>query len=115
MEYARKPCPECPWRRDVEPGRFTAERFRALAHTAYDMSMHIFACHKSPEGREFACAGFLLRSSAHNMSVRLARQNFEDVISPWPLYTSYRELAVANGVDPRDPVLRPCRNDGQRQ
>ncbi len=55
--YQTKPCTECPWRRDVAPGQFPAERFRDLAETAHDMSQVQFACHKSPEGGEFGCAG----------------------------------------------------------
>jgi hypothetical protein len=27
------------------------------------------------------------------------------------LYDNYRSMAVANGVDPDDPILAPCRDD----
>jgi hypothetical protein len=113
MNYAKTPCPECPWRRDVPVGQFPPERYVALAHTAYDLSLKVFACHMSKEGGEFACAGFLLQSSAHNLSVRMADHGFE-VSSPYPLYETYREMAIANGVSRRDPALRDCRDDGQR-
>ena len=46
MLYAKNPCAECPWRRDVPPGKFPPERFIALAHTAYDLAGHVFACHQ---------------------------------------------------------------------
>lgn len=114
LPYARKPCDECPWRRDVATGRFTPERFIALAPCAHDMARTIFACHKSPEGREFACAGFLLQASIHNLTVRLARQAF-DVQSPFPLFKSYRDMAHANGVPKGHPGLRHCREDAQRK
>jgi Family of unknown function (DUF6283) len=68
----------------------------------------------SKENHEFACAGFIVKSSAHNLSVRLARQDFSHVHSPYPLFNTYREMAIANGVDPNDPHLRNCRDDGQR-
>lgn len=114
MKYIKTPCNECPWRTDVEPGRFTAERYRVLAACAEDLAHTVFACHKSPEGGEFACAGFLLQASIHNMSCRMARHPF-DVSSPFPMFETYREMAIANGVSPRDPALRNCRDDGQRR
>lgn len=115
MNYVIRPCAECPWRTDVAPGQFTAARFRALARCAEDMAMTIFACHKSPQGGEFICAGFLLQQSAHNLSIRLARrtQPFDDVVSPYPLHPHYRAMAIANGVRADDPCLRHCRDDGQ--
>ena len=113
--HAKRPCSECPWRRDVEPGQFPAERFVALARTAYDMARHTFACHKSPEGREFACAGFLARGAEHNLSVRLALMGRDlardhDYSGGLDLVDGYREMAERNGVDPEDPALGPCRS-----
>jgi hypothetical protein len=115
IAYAKKPCDECPWRRDVPTGKFKPQRFRDLAETAYDMAGKIFACHKSPEGREFVCAGYLLQASAHNLTLRMARQSF-DVGNPdkVPLFMTYRRMAIANGVKPNDPALRNCRDDGWR-
>lgn len=118
MKHAKIPCAECPWRRDVPPGKFPPERFRALADCAYDMGRQVFACHMSKEGEEFACAGFLLQSAAHNLSVRLAlaRGDFrQDVNSPYVLYATYREMAAANGVKRNDPALKQCRDDGQQR
>jgi hypothetical protein len=113
IKYAVMPCKNCPWRTDVPPGEFPPERYIALAHTAYDMARQVFACHKSPEGEEHACAGFLLQSSAHNLTLRLAGHAF-DVKSHHPLYPNYRALAVANGVPADHPALSRCRDDGQR-
>lgn len=113
MKHAKIPCAECPWRRDVPTGKFTPERFRLLAHTAYDVARKVFGCHMSKEDDEFACAGFLLQSSAHNLSVRMAltESNFiADVRSPYPLYATYREMAIANGVRCDDPALCSCRD-----
>ncbi len=112
--HAKKPCTECPWRTDVAPGRFPPERFATLAASAYDMSHVIFACHKSPDGREFACAGFLMRGAGHNLACRMAgankrldRREISD--GGHPLFDNYREMAEANGVLPSDPALRDCR------
>lgn len=115
IPYAKIPCAECPWRRDVPPGKFPPERYVALAHTAYDMAVTVFACHMSHDDHAFACAGFLLRAGGHNLIVRLSQQAFADLRSPYPLYGDYRALAVANGVDPDHPSLRPCRLDGARR
>lgn len=115
MNHAVKPCAECPWRRDVPVGKFPPERFEVLASTAYDLSGTVFACHMSKEGGEFACAGFILQSSAHNMACRLARMPFDDVRSEYPLFETYREMAIANGVDADSPLLNACRDDGQRR
>jgi hypothetical protein len=111
MDHAKIPCVSCPWRRDIPIGKFEPDRFRRLASCAYDMARLVFACHMSKEGAEFACAGFLLQSAGHNLSVRLARQDFSMVRSPWPLYGTYREMAVANGVGRDDPSLGNCRDD----
>lgn len=111
--HMKKPCPTCPWRKDAT-GEFPAEAFRHSAPTAYDMSQHVFACHASGVEKGKTCAGFLLRGATHNLAVRLGYGNGRYGESPvtdggHELYDSYREMAVANGVDPNDPVLKECR------
>lgn len=110
--YCRKPCADCPWRVDAT-GAFPAEAFRLSAPTAYDMAENVFACHQSGTERPRTCAGFLLRGSAHNLSVRLSRMHgrIHDDVSDGghALHDGYREMAIANGVDPNDPALAPCR------
>lgn len=110
--YRREPCQECPWRIDSPVGAFPAEAYRISANTAYDMSGHTFACHMSGTAKPAICAGFLLRGADHNLAVRLAYMRGDiagDVQSSVPLYDSYRAMAEANGVDPADPALVPCR------
>lgn len=110
--FQRKPCGNCPWRRDAPPGEFDAARFRDLASTAYDMAHNVFTCHKSTVDKPLACAGFLLRGADNNLTVRAnyrhAQQQVDD--AGLALYENYREMAIANGVDPDDPVLVPCRD-----
>lgn len=109
----RRPCAECPWRRDVEPGQFGPDRFRALAGTAEDRSTTLFACHKSAEGGEIVCAGFLARGAEHNLSVRFAYARGEleplDRGEGFDLVEDYREMAVRNGVPADAPELENCR------
>lgn len=106
-----KPCRQCPWRKDAV-GVFPAEAFRHSAPTSYDMADRTFGCHSSDHQNPKTCAGFLLSTGAgHNMRVRINRIKFgkEQVSdSGLDLFKSYRDMAVANGVDPDDPVLEPC-------
>lgn len=111
--YRRSPCSDCPWRLDAV-GEFPAEAFKHSAPTAYDMSQQTFACHQSGKKRPAVCAGFLLRGGDHNLAVRLGylRGRFGDDVAAGgiELHANYRAMAVANGVDPKDPVLAPCRD-----
>lgn len=110
--HRRKPCADCPWRKDAV-GEFPAEAFRHSANTAYDMAQHTFACHQSGAEKPATCAGFLLRGADDNLSVRLRRMQGEllDVDDDGvELFDGYRDMAVANGVDPDDPVLAPIPN-----
>lgn len=111
--YRREPCAECPWRKDAPTGAFPAEAFRISADTAYDQAQRSFACHMSGSDRSAVCAGFLLRGAEHNIAVRIryACGDIEpgSVNSAVELYGSYRQMAEANGVDPDDPKLAPCR------
>lgn len=116
MIAQRRPCAECPWRTDVAPGQFGADRFQDLAGTAEDLSARIFACHKSVQGADVVCAGFLERGAMHNMAIRMAyaRGVIErlDRSGGLPLHADYRAMAIANGVAPDDPALRHCRGRG---
>lgn len=110
--YRKKPCSDCPWRKDAV-GIFPAEAFRHSANTAYDMSQRKFACHQSGTKRPATCAGFLLRGADHNLAVRLLRMQGEildDVDDHGhALHDNYAKMAIANGVDPDDDILGPCR------
>lgn len=114
-DHQETPCKRCPWRRDAPVGAFPPDVFRSSARTAYDQATHRFGCHASQNGKPLTCAGFLLRGAAHNIAVRmdLSRHgiDYSGVHSPVELYDSYREMAIANGVDPDDPALARCRDD----
>jgi len=96
-------CDECPWRKDVPPGRFPKERFIALRVSVKQGFFPLFACHKSPEEAPCACAGYLMVEGENNFFVRLAviegRFDPKKLEVTAPLYESYREMALANGVD----------------
>lgn len=99
-------CDECPWRTDVPVGRFPRKRFEQLRHTAEQgLGNPIFACHKTAEGQEQACVGFLLVEGQNNIWVRIfaARGAFDPkaLKATGPLYESYDQMARANGVRKR--------------
>ncbi|WP_327358383.1 DUF6283 family protein [Streptomyces sp. NBC_01304] len=115
--YRRTPCsarpgmPACPWRLDAVPGEYPAEAYRLSAPTTYDLARRTFGCHQAPHERAQTCAGFLLRGASDNLGVRMWREDLSSVHSDVPLYDNYRDMAIANGVDPDDPALTPCRGD----
>lgn len=110
IPHRRRPCAECPWRRDTDPGQFTAERYEALRNTTggpgneAPLGSPLFACHKSPVGHEEACAGWLAAVGVDSIEVRLAvamKRLPAAAITPgdgWPaLFASYEEMAEAQG------------------
>lgn len=111
----KRPCPNCPWRRDAPVGHFPPEAFQRLAASAYDMDRMIFQCHDTTPENPVVCAGFLERGATHNLTVRLAYMNNEiepmDRSGGVELFEDYREMAIANGVNPDDPLLEPCRRN----
>lgn len=115
--YRRTPCDECPWRKDARVGAFPAKAYKHSAPTAYDMGQTTFACHMAGKENPATCAGFLLQNSMHNFQVRMqcmkGSLKLDNVRTDVELYGNYRAMAIANGVDPDDPVLAPCRDDGQ--
>jgi len=114
LNARKKPCADCPWRRDAPLGHFPPEAFQRLANSAHDMSRQIFQCHDTTNDVPLVCAGFLERGAEHNLTVRLARSRDElmpmDRSGGEDLYADYREMAIANGLDPEDPVLAACRS-----
>lgn len=109
--YRKTPCGGCPWRVD-QTGTFPAEAFVQSARTAYDMATHQFSCHESGAKKPATCAGFLLKGADHNLGVRMRRLRGEmlDVEDAGlALHDSYRDMAVANGVEPTHPALARCR------
>jgi hypothetical protein len=103
------PCPECPFRKG-NAGKFPAEAFRLSAHCADEGSMHRFSCHTAGIDDIKICAGFALRCH-HNFGLRMdfITGRIPELVDPGDLFKSYRDMAVANGVDPDDPSLYRCR------
>ena len=94
-------------------GTFPPDAYIRSANTAYDMSNHTFACHMSGSDKPATCAGLSLRGAHHNLSYRLmcikGTVNPDEISNPVELYDSYRDMAIANDVDPHHPGLKECR------
>lgn len=106
----KRPCAECPWRRDTPPGQFTQARFRALAVTSGTPGAEagpfapMFGCHKAVAGRGAACAGWLAAVGQDHLGVRIAVSHGlipATALAPkpsWPpLFESYAAMAAAQG------------------
>lgn len=107
----RTPCVECPWKKDTAPGQFPAERYAALRATTigpdgYEAGIDatLFACHRSPEGDELACAGWLAAVGYNSLHVRLLVSYGKipaEALNPgddWPeLFLDYDEMAARQG------------------
>ncbi|GAA1978314.1 DUF6283 family protein [Kitasatospora viridis] len=112
--HRRYPCNECPWKRETEPGQFTAERYELLRNTSEQIevtsmedivSQPMFACHKSPEGDEEACAGWLAVEGHQHIGIRLAVATGRipaQALRPgegWPeLFDTFEEMAERQGA-----------------
>lgn len=112
-QYRRRPCGGCPWKVE-NSGSFPAGAFAHSAGTAADMSGRVFGCHESGVEYPVTCAGFLLRGADHNMAIRLRLASGAIDMSQvtdggHELHAGYVTMAVANGLDHRDPVLARCR------
>ncbi|MFI6803287.1 DUF6283 family protein [Streptosporangium canum] len=83
----------------------------AATPAAYDLAVATFGCHSCDQENPLLCAGFLLVAAADNLTIRMSGRDYSDVHSDVELFDSYRQMAIANGVDPDDPVLAPCRGD----
>lgn len=115
-------CSECPWLKSSPRGQFSPERYAALRNTCRSGGLWpFFACHKTPEGKERACAGFLLVQGADSNRVRLCMGpdwNLGMVTASGPLYGSFRKMALANGyrvpADDDDQVFLRALREGSR-
>lgn len=112
--HMTRPCPRCPWRKDVSPGEFPLERFLSLWSTSHQVEyvtiediaeQPMFACHLTREGQEKACAGWLAVAGHANLRVRMdiARGSLPmHVLQPlpdWPeLFDSFEEMVERQAV-----------------
>lgn len=95
--------------RNADPGQFPAERYEALRCTVggrgreAPIGSPLFACHKSAEGKEIACRGWLAVCGYDHLGVRLAlatgglEPEALEIPTEPELFSSYEEMAEAQG------------------
>lgn len=104
-------------------GKFPAEAFKHSANTGadgtkilevgFEEAMHTFGCHQSGPEKPATCAGYILRGSdgiGWRLAVVTGKFDPKRVRQgALPLFDSYFDMAVANGVPAADPALDSCR------
>lgn len=104
----RKPCNNCPYRRDAPTEFWHREEFEKLLESDADpLNGHLFACHKSidilPEDRP-ACIGWLLDQRKRGLpSIQLRLKLMRD-----PVLLEVLEQATDDGLDLFDSIEEMC-------
>jgi hypothetical protein len=82
---------------------YEPEKAACLARSCRDDGAHVMACHKSREGAEFPCAGFILQVGTDAIGVRLGvtfgqirLDDYEP--GPEPLHATFEAMHCAQGV-----------------
>ncbi len=112
MSKCRKtrPCGNCPWRVGSDtatiPG-FGVPLMQNLARTCVGDGIALMACHKSTEGDDVVCAGFVLSVGMDSIALRIAAsrgtidpQRFE---ANGELHPDFPAMLRAHGVKPVGP------------
>ncbi len=97
------PCADCPWRKDA-PIQWSADRFQNLALTCRDDGASIMACHKSREGNDLPCVGFVVQVADESIGLRIAAatgridlREYED--GGHELFGSFEEMLAATKAE----------------
>ena len=117
-----RPCPSCPYRRDVPSGIWAAEEYDKLPGYDGDIpdqlagrAMGLFRCHSTPQN---LCAGWAgCHDMDNNLAVRLASRDIDPAIydyrSPVPLFASGAEAAEHGKREIAEPGERANRKARQ--
>jgi hypothetical protein len=113
-ERCRRPCGNCPWRKDAPREYWDAEHFREIWRNCQDDGLHQMACHKSrpdaPAARQIICQGWVRVMGYDAIGVRIAllrgRVTLTEIedLSGLELFETFEEMLLANRVEP------PARN-----
>lgn len=107
----RKPCANCPWRKDAPRQHWAPDHFESIALNCRDDGMHVMLCHKAkriPAGDRSApvCQGWIRVLGFEAIGVRIAaftgRITLEEVEdqNPPELFASFEEMLDANDITP---------------
>jgi hypothetical protein len=108
----KRPCAECPWRRDARLGKFPSGQFLALRDTAEPGEQsRIMNCHMTHEP---ACAGWTARHGSGNGRIRMAAslglltpEQLAGPADPAALYRNFDEMLWANAARPLESASGP--------
>jgi hypothetical protein len=117
-ERCRRPCGNCPWRKDAPTEYWDAGHFREIWVNCQDDGLHVMACHYASQVAAPAdkpiCQGWVRVMGFAAIGVRIAfvkgrvtEREIEDREGP-ELYESFEAMLRANKVTP------PARNHGIR-
>jgi len=106
----RRPCQNCPWRKDAPAGHWHPDHFRDIWKGCQDDGFHIMLCHKAtalPAHMEKpVCQGWVRVLGFQAIGVRIAamtgqitRAEVDDHEGP-SLYASFEEMLRANDLTP---------------
>jgi len=111
----KKPCDNCPWRRDAPTAYWDPDHFTEIWRNCQDDGARIMLCHKAgnlpeDEAREIVCHGWVRVVGYDAIGVRLAvmrgQVSPDEVLAKdgVELYDSFEEMMEANAIEP------PARN-----
>jgi hypothetical protein len=120
-EAVRRPCADCPWRRDAPRGHWDPAHFTAIYRSCQDDGIGMMLCHHAtklpePARGELLCQGWVRVIGTAAIGVRLAflrglvtGAELVDRAGP-ALFKTFDAMLRANGV-PRPPrnVFTPVR------
>jgi hypothetical protein len=104
-----RPCPSCPYRRDVPPGIWDDSEYDKLPGYDHDVpeqamagASGLFGCHTHPDQ---LCSGWVgCHDMENNLAIRLHWRNVDpavfDYVSPVPLFGSGAEAAAHGKQEP---------------
>ena len=102
----RKPCDNCPWRKDAPPGHWDPAHFRDIWRNCQDDGHALMLCHKSKpaEKIEIPCAGAVVVLGFKSIGIRIAalrgKLDVDAYASDVPLFPTFLAMLRANGIRP---------------
>lgn len=108
----RRPCANCPWRKDAPRGHWHPDHFTSIWRNCQDDGTHVMACHKTPSGSAevIPCQGWVRAIGFDSIGLRIlvmtgkvSMEEVDDKDGP-ELFPSFLAMMRANKAKP------PARN-----
>lgn len=105
MSKLRKPCENCPWRRDAPPKYWHPDHFRSIWQNCQDDGLRVMQCHRSATTTAMlVCQGWARVLGTDAIGVRIALLQGDLTIEEtndvdgFDLFT-FEEMMVANDIE----------------